>query len=249
MKITNPAWRRLVRAFRPHVSRSQIAGAVLLALLGFAAAVQVRALRTDSGYPGTASRTELIQVLDGLQQKSRSLESEISEAEQVRARLTSDKDKTSTAIEQADERAVTLGILAGTLPAAGPGIKLTISGSGDAIYAALILNTIEELRDAGAEAIEINDQVRVVASSYMLDGQGGIVVDQSLIPPPYTIEAIGDPRTLATAMRIPGGVVDSVDDKGGHVQVSELDDTAINTVHRPRPPRFAKPAPDGEGGD
>lgn len=249
MKITNPAWRRLVRAFRPHVSRSQIAGAVLLALLGFAAAVQVRALRTDAGYPGTASRTELIQVLDGLQQKSRSLESEISEAEQVRARLTSDKDKTSTAIEQAGERATTLGILAGTLPAAGPGIKLTINGSGDAITAALILNTIEELRDAGAEAIEINDQIRVVASSYILDGQGGIVVDQSLIPPPYTIEAIGDPRTLATAMRIPGGVVDSVDDKGGHVQVSELDDTAINTQYRPRQPRYAKPAPEGEGGD
>lgn len=249
MKITNPAWRRLVRAFRPHVSRSQIAGAVLLALLGFAAAVQVRALRTDAGYPGTASRTELIQVLDGLQQKSRSLESEISEAEQVRARLTSDQDRTTTAKQQAEERAVTLGILAGTLPAAGPGIKLTISGSQDAITAALILNTIEELRDAGAEAIEINDQVRVVASSYMLDGQGGIVVDDALIPPPYAIEAIGDPRTLATAMRIPGGVVDAVDDKGGVVHVTELDDAAINALHRPAPPRFAKPAPEGEGGN
>jgi uncharacterized protein YlxW (UPF0749 family) len=249
MKITNPAWRRLVRAFRPHVSRSQVAGAVLLALLGFAAAVQVRALRTDAAYPGTASRTELIQVLDGLQQKSRSLESEISEAESVRARLSSDQDKTSTAIEQAEQRAITLGILAGTLPAAGPGIKLTISDSRGAITAPLVLNTIEELRDAGAESIEINDQVRVVASSYVLDGQGGIVVDDTLIPPPYAIEAIGDARTLATAMNIPGGVRDAVEDKGGVVNVREQDETVINSLHRPTPPRHAKPAPEDEGGN
>ncbi|WP_063828557.1 DUF881 domain-containing protein [Actinopolymorpha alba] len=247
VRQTNLAWRRLGRAFRLYISRAQLAGAVLLAVLGFATTAQVQSLRADDEF-ATADRPDLIQMLDGLQQRTRRLEAEISELEQAKAELASGADRTRTAVEQAETRARTLGILAGTLPASGPGIRLTISDSQSAVTASLILNTIEELRDAGAEAIEINDKVRVVAGSYVLDGQGGILVDGLLIPPPYTIDAIGDARTLSTAMRIPGGVVDEVAQKGGLATVLEPRSVQIDSLHRPVAPRYARPAPEKESG-
>ena len=237
----NPAWRRLRRAFRPRLSRSHVAGGVLLGLLGFAATAQVRAISVDDEYV-TASRTQLIQILDGLDQRSARLESEIADLEQDRADLQSGAGRTREAIEQAERRAETLGILAGTLPATGPGITLIISDAKATVTASLILNAIEELRDAGAEAIELNDRVRVVASSYVLDGQGGIIVDDTLLPPPYTIEAIGDPRGLGSAMQIPGGVTEEVSQQQGVATVTEQDLVEIDSLHRPAPSRYARSA-------
>ncbi|MET9020123.1 DUF881 domain-containing protein [Actinopolymorpha sp. NPDC004070] len=246
-KPRDTAWRRLAGAFRPHTSRAQVAAAVLLAALGFAATVQVRALRNTDEF-ANADRTQLIQIMDGLQQRSRRLETDIGDLQRSKADLVSGADRRRSALEQAQTRAQTLGILAGTLPATGPGIRLTITDNQAAVNASLVLNTIEELRDAGAEAIEINDRVRVVASSYVLDGQGGIIVDGKLLPAPYTIDAIGDARTLATAMRIPGGVVDEVSQKGGLASVLERQTIQVNSLHSVVSPRYARPAPDKSPG-
>ncbi len=242
-KPANQAWYRLGRAFRLYVSRSQIAGAALLAILGFAATVQVQALRTDDEFT-SANQQQMVQMLDGLQQRTRRLEAEIGELEQARSELVSGADRTRTAIDQAQSRAETLGILAGTLPASGPGIRLTISDTQSSVTASLLLNTIEELRDAGAESIEVNDRVRLVAGSYVLDGQGGILVDGTLVTPPYVIDSIGEARTLATAMRIPGGVVAEVAQKGGLATVLERQNIQIDSLHRPKDPRYARPAPE-----
>ena len=66
-----------------------------------------------------------------------------------------------------------LGILAGTVPATGPGVTITIDDPDGAVTRPTLLDGVEELRDAGAEAIEINDSVRVVASTSFTDGDGG----------------------------------------------------------------------------
>ena len=58
-----------------------------------------------------------------------------------------------------------LRILTGTVAATGPGVTLTIDDPDGSVTAATLLDGVEELRDAGAEAIEINDSVRVVAST------------------------------------------------------------------------------------
>ena len=53
---------------------------------------------------------------------------------------------------------------------------------------------VEELRAAGAEAIEFNDDVRVVAQTSFEDAERGVVVDGRRISAPYVIDVIGDPR-------------------------------------------------------
>ena len=96
-----------------------------------------------------------------------------------------------------------------------------------------LLAAVQELRDAGAEAIQVND-VRVVASTYFLDapdapeasdpGAAGPVVDVggTLVQGPFTFTAIGSARTLASAMEFPGGVIPTVSARGGTATVRQL---------------------------
>jgi uncharacterized protein YlxW (UPF0749 family) len=69
--------------------------------------------------------------------------------------LTGGTDQTEAALEEAQQRAATLQILAGTAAATGPGIDLQITDSQHQVAADDLLEALEELRDAGAEAIQI----------------------------------------------------------------------------------------------
>jgi uncharacterized protein YlxW (UPF0749 family) len=71
----------------------------------------------------------------------------------------------------------------------------------------VLLDTVQELRDAGAEAIEISS-VRIVASTSFTGSPQAIMVNRQAVRAPYEVKAIGPSSTLAQAMRIPGGVVD-----------------------------------------
>lgn len=108
----------------------------------------------------------------------------------------------------------------------------------------IMLNAIEELRDAGAEALEMNDQVRIVGSSWFSTQDGHLVVDGHDLDAPYQIEAIGDATTLAEAARFRGGLVSSVegDRVGGSADVVEISDLSIDSVVMPATPEFARPA-------
>ena len=88
-------------------------------------------------------------------------------------------------------------MLAGTVPASGPGIRVTVNDPEGGLTLNHLLDGIEELRNAGVEAIEINDRVRVVAQTSFEDDPDGVRVDGVLLKPPYVIDAIGDADTLA----------------------------------------------------
>lgn len=235
---------RLVGALKRPRSRGQVAAAVLLAVVGFAGVVQVRANQQDDNYEGWRQQ-DLIQLLDSLDAASQRTESEIRQLERTRSSLQSDTNSRRAALAQAHQQADKLGILAGTLPAVGPGVRVTIHDPDGAVSTDHLLNGLEELRDAGAEAIEINNRVRVVAQTALQDDpQGGIVVGGQTVTPPYTIEAIGDQHTLARALSFTGGFIDEIQDPtvGGKVDVTELDKVEISTVREPAEPQYAQPA-------
>jgi uncharacterized protein YlxW (UPF0749 family) len=139
---------------------------------------------------------------------------------------------------------MTLGVLAGTVPARGPGVVVRITDPRGAVDSGLLLGAVQELRDAGAEAIQVND-VRIVASSWFADGgrSGGVVVDGTRVHSPYVVTAVGDSRTIAEALRIPGGVVDSVHNLGATVGINELPSVDVSALRVLKPPQYAAPAP------
>jgi uncharacterized protein YlxW (UPF0749 family) len=241
-KTPNLALRRLRTGFKP--SRGQAIVAVVLALVACMAVVQVRVNRADDGYQN-ARREDLIAILDGLGQNTRRLETEITELEARKNTLTSSADKAQTAREQAEQQVRVLGILAGTLPAVGPGVRITLNDPDAKMQSSNLLDAIEELRDAGAEAIQINGQVRVVASTDLVDDAPGVKIDGEKVQSPYVIEAIGDAHNLAEAANFPGGLVSEVEGPqvGGTAEVSELSSVSITALHAPDEHRYARPAP------
>jgi len=134
-----------------------------------------------------------------------------------------------------------LAILSGTVAATGPGITVTVTDPDGSVLAASMLNGIEELRDAGAEAIEVNDQVRVVASTSFTEVADQIVVDDVTLLPPYVIDAIGSPQTLSEAMVFPGGFSDEVEELGGAVSVEQLDVVRVDSLHEVEEPEYSQP--------
>ncbi|MEN6521963.1 MAG: DUF881 domain-containing protein [Armatimonadota bacterium] len=74
-----------------------------------------------------------------------------------------------------------------------------------------IRNFINELVNAGAEAISVNDQ-RVTSRSAIRCAGNNIQINNWPLVAPYEIKAIGDPKTLEGALRMPQGIVDSFPD-------------------------------------
>ncbi len=235
------ARRFLTDFLRP--SRSQAVMALILFICGLAAVMQVTANSADAGY-STMRRSDLVELLDTLNAQSRRLEADIAELESTKSRLESGVDAQRIAAEEATKRLDEFGILAGTLPATGPGIRMTIVDPQQQLTPEILLDAIGELRDAGAEAIELNDQVRVVGTSWVGGSAGALVVDDVALDLPLTIEAIGTPHSLEEGARFRGGLVSQVEGPavGGSVLINQVDDVIIETLHRVSEPQFARPA-------
>ena len=234
---------KLLEALR-RPSRGQLAGAVLVGLLGFAMVTQVNSNRQDDTYAGLRS-SDLVQLLNGLNAEARRADKEIADLEQTRSQLSDSTQRRQAALKRATEESTTLGILAGTLPAQGPGIRIEVTDPKDKVTLNNLLDGVEELRAAGAEAIEFNNDVRVVAQTSFEDAERGVVVDGRRISAPYVIDVIGNPDTLATTLDFIGGFSFDVKASDGNVKVKKLDNVKITTVTKPGSPDFASSA-DGQ---
>ncbi len=234
------AWHRLLRAGAPRATRANVLAMLLAAALGFAIIVQVRQT-SDEGLDNLRE-DELVRIFAGVDREGERLADEIRGLQSSLDLLESQSSNEAEAQRAARERLEALGILAGTAPATGPGIVLTISDPEDKVDAPIVLDTVQELRDAGAEAIQVND-VRVVADTWFADTDGGLLVSGTLVSPPYVITAIGDANTLAGAMEIPGGVTATVRRVGGDTDVRIEDEVAIDALLTASSPQYARPVP------
>ncbi len=238
---------KLRDAMRPRISRAQALIGVLLAIVGFLAILQIRSEEAANDDLAGARREDLLQLLDSLDAAATRVRAEIDDLEQRRRDLQSSANSRRSAITEAREQVETLGLLAGTVRATGPGIVVRIHDPEQALGTSTLLNAMEELRDAGAEAIEINDSVRVVAQSAFVDVESGVAVDGELIRPPYRIEVIGDTHTLREAILFPGGLQDEVERLQGSVSISASEDLDIDSLYSHPAPEFASPAEDAGG--
>ncbi|MEV8178583.1 DUF881 domain-containing protein [Cellulosimicrobium funkei] len=235
--------RGLGRAMRPRASRSQVMVGVLCALLGFALVVQVS--QTQEDQLSSLRQSDLVRLLDDVTQRSGELEDQVSSLEATRDELQSGSGRERAALELAEQQAETLGILSGRLPAEGPGVQIEVVEGAEPLKAFGLFNVLEELRNAGAEAMEVNG-VRLVASSYFEDTSDGVVVDGQVISSPYRWTAIGDPSTLETALEIPGGAMASLRADGARTTVTQQDQAEVTATVEPRAPRYATPVPADE---
>jgi uncharacterized protein YlxW (UPF0749 family) len=202
-------------------------------------------LQSNTG-SGLLSRRQddLVRILDDLSSREERLRQQIAALEETRNRLSAGGDNSQAALQEAHRRAAELGILAGTLRAEGPGIQLIITDPHGRVTAEDMLDAIEELRGAGAEAIAVGPARIGLSSAFTQDTPSSpIVVEGRSLTLPYVILAIGDPPTLATAMNIPGGVVDTVRSRDGDTQIVQQQRLVIRALREVRTPQYAQPSP------
>lgn len=198
---------------------------VVSAIIGIGAVAVVRGQGQEE-FLATAREPDLVRLLDDLASRQARLDGEILRLQAAENRLRS--GTSAEALQEAQARAEDLRVLAGTTAVTGPGIRMRIDGE-DALFAADLLNTVQELRDAGAEAIDVNGR-RVVVDTWFADTDTGISVSGGAVSAPFVITAIGGPSTMATAMRIPGGIRDTVTSQDGSMVITELDEVVIEST-------------------
>ncbi|MDT5153682.1 MAG: hypothetical protein QOI01_5415 [Mycobacterium sp.] len=228
--------------------RSQIAfgalAVVLCLLLGVAIVTQAR--QTESGDSlETARPADLLVLLDSLQQREAALNTEVADLQRTLESLRTSGSNDQAAIENAQARLAALSILIGTVAATGPGVTITIDDTAPGVSPETMLDVVNELRAAGAEAMQVSSTgpapIRVGVDTWVVGSPGALVVDGTTLNPPYSVLAIGDPATLAAAMNIPGGAVDSVERVGGTMTVQQADVVNVTALRQPKPRQYAQP--------
>jgi uncharacterized protein YlxW (UPF0749 family) len=245
---------------------------VLCVVLGIAIVTQVR--QTESGDSLDSARpADLLILLDSLQQREAALNTEVADLQRTLAALQASGSSDQAAIENAQSRLAALSILIGTVAATGPGVTLTIGDTAPGVSPETMLDVINELRAAGAEAMQVgaggqersdpgNDAggqersdpgnnagvpqgsqatVRVGVDTWVVGAPGALVIDGVPMSPPYSVLVIGDPATLAAAMNIPGGAMDSIERVGGTMSVQQADVVNVTTLRQPKPRQYAQP--------
>ncbi len=222
----------------PRVTRAQLIVALLLFGLGLGLAIQVNSTNADGALRG-ARQEDLVRILDELDDRTQRLEDEKQRLTAQKSELESSSDQAEEARKQTLEKERQLGVLAGTVGAQGPGITLTVQDPHKTVEPDRLLDTIQELRAAGAEAVQIND-VRVVANTYFSGDAGSIQIDGKNVAAPYTFKVIGKPQDLEPALNIPGGVVQTLEKEQATAVVQRLEKIVVNALRPAKRPDYAR---------
>ena len=180
---------------------AQITLTVVSFLLGLLLVTQFYTQGKLASAAQTQSTADQAMIISGLVEGNAGLRKEVTalEAEAAQYDSTSGEANLENMVSELNK----LRILNGLVEVAGPGVEIKISGSVTALDLQDLMN---EVRNAGAEALAMNGY-RLVARSVVVGTNGSIVVDENRLNPPYRLQAIGDPQALERALIRKGGLV------------------------------------------
>ena len=183
-------------------TRSQLSVAAVAFLLGLLVVVQ---LRTQTG--GSAlealSTQDLTSLVANLNSQNDRLRTEIGTLQNQLDELRANQATGATSIGQIESDLGRVRAWTGLDPVSGRGVTITVSGP---IEANAVEDLLNELRNAGAEAIAIGD-IRVVAKTTVSGPPGSLDVDGFLLGTPFRIRVIGKPETLVGSLTRAGGII------------------------------------------
>ncbi|QJW46492.1 DUF881 domain-containing protein [bacterium BFN5] len=221
------------------VRQGQAAIALVCVVLGIMLAVQ---FRTTQDIRSTVPFQRIEDLSQRLSQTEKERDALLNEVHTLR--------QASSVIGGSKESEL-IKIGAGVVALQGPGVVVTIDDSkrpskpGEnpnlyLIHDDDILKVINELWAAGAEAISINDQ-RLIASSEIRCAGPTLSVNNTRYSPPYDIRAIGDPQTLENALKMRGGVVETLQFWGIQVNIKNSEEVLVPAYKGTFRFEFAKP--------
>jgi uncharacterized protein YlxW (UPF0749 family) len=182
--------------------RSQLLVAAVAFLLGLLVVVQIRA-QAGGDRLAALSAQDLTLLVGNLNAENDRLRSEIAGLNRQLDSLESGGTRGTASVAEIRADLERIRVWAGLDPVAGDGIQITVRGP---MSAPDVEDVINELRNAGAEAIAIDD-VRVVTGTVVGGTPGGLSVDDTPLNDPFTIQAVGVQESLTGSLTRAGGIV------------------------------------------
>lgn len=212
-------------------------------LLGTAAVESAR-----SADEATGERSSLVAQIESRRERVNAQQQLIRDLRAQSLDLEAELESLAETTDETDMRVEELKLPTGFSVVRGPGVRITVADAPDAEEARLVRADdlavlLDGLWNAGAEAIAIDDQ-RVTTVTSLRNSGLSIGVNQVALRAPYTVRAIGDPRTL------PAGLLEStsgltwqtlVEQLGFRVQVQIVDELVLPEARLPSL-RAARPA-------
>lgn len=184
--------------------------------------------RPESQRLDSVSQSDLVVILDGLSGRLARLQAEQLDLIAAKNEIVQGSDK--EALARAREQLFAMRVLAGTVQVQGPGIEVQIWSTRSGLGYDTVLALVQELRDAGAEAIEINGKRVGARSAFSQNDRGAILLDGRRLTLPLTVAAIGDSQTLQVALEMPGGVGATITSDGGRMKITSGPVVILSTV-------------------
>jgi len=216
--------------------------AVLCALLAIGISVQLKTIRnTNSVIPQGDSeedelRNEVISWKEKYDEAVESLENAEKELEEQRQLATKDNSEYTEMEEQIKFANTYLGLTEVT----GKGVVVALKDNQEVnadtpgvldvsdylVHDGDIIQVINELKNAGAEAISVNDQRIVGTTAIVCDGNV-VRINGEKIGAPYIIRAIGVPEYLESSLLRPEGYIARLKRDGVITEVNKANNIVI----------------------
>jgi uncharacterized protein YlxW (UPF0749 family) len=231
-------------SMRPPVRiESRVALAVVALLVGFLLAIQATEKQGDRvSRLAAESPEDLTRILADLNAQADELAQQVSSLGVRLARYRTSAEVGDLALRDARKALEDLRVLTGVAEVEGPGLVITISDPERRVEWDALLDLVQELRDAGAEAIAVNGR-RVLASTWFGPADAGVTVEGQRAAPPYLVEAIGPAEAMAEALELPGGILTVLSTQPGvSLRLRQEDRLVLPRAAKPASLQLAEPA-------
>lgn len=200
---------------------------LVFAVLGFLLAAQLQTRETLSRDLGQQSVEELTSLIGTLTQETDRMQTELAELSLLAARGRETGETDATLIVEQQKTLTDMRVVTGASAGYGRGARIFVSDPEGELEPYDLLNLVNELRSAGAEAVVI-DERRLDFRASFSGRAGSISVNGSPLAAPYRLAAVGNPDYLISSLVMAGGVVPSLENRPGvTVRVAKEDVLAV----------------------
>lgn len=181
---------------------AQLLLTIVCFFLGLLLVAQFRTQRMTNGSLLFASTADQLVIISSLVENNTRLREEM---EALEKQLNEYQQATGRArLEALVEELNKVRVINGLVEVSGSGVEVSLDGP---IGVLDVQDLINELRNAGAEALTINGERLTLYTAIASTEDGGMTINGTRLSRPYILQAIGHPETMETALLRQGGLI------------------------------------------
>ena len=227
-----------------------IAIGIVCVVLGAALTVQIRTMQGENSAVAQAfANSELKDSLLEWKEKSESAENNLEELTKKLEKLRDTSTANGNSSEEKQEELKKYNQILGLTDVTGEGIVLTVKDSAQSsnaidmnnliIHDSDLRSLVNELSNAGAEAISINDE-RIVSTTAITCAGNVILINGNKVGSPFTFKAIGNQESLYGAITRAGGYTYGLKARSIQVETKKSNNIQISRYTGALTQKYAK---------